>query len=137
MFQFICCRMYNQSCEEDLSVQRGPTLCCTLDNVPLIRSVTLFINFHTAFEDGIELVNLNRLLLNECGCPLVYFPAKNKGASFINLQFSAVCRGFSQEMIFLWLLLDVNTSSMRFSCHTCLCFNSFASAVWKDCCEIC
>ncbi|XP_062851183.1 transmembrane protein 150A-like [Trichomycterus rosablanca] len=28
--------MYNQSCEEDLSVQRGPVLCCTLDSVPLI-----------------------------------------------------------------------------------------------------
>ncbi|XP_073776119.1 transmembrane protein 150A-like isoform X6 [Danio rerio] len=28
--------MYNQSCEEDLVMQRGPTLCCTLDNVPLI-----------------------------------------------------------------------------------------------------
>ncbi|KAJ8402799.1 hypothetical protein AAFF_G00364710 [Aldrovandia affinis] len=28
--------LYNQSCEEELSVQRGPVLCCTLDNVPLI-----------------------------------------------------------------------------------------------------
>ncbi|KAF7710579.1 transmembrane protein 150A-like isoform X1 [Silurus meridionalis] len=28
--------LYNQSCEEDLPMQRGPTLCCTLDNVPLI-----------------------------------------------------------------------------------------------------
>ncbi|KAM9476615.1 transmembrane protein 150A [Clarias gariepinus] len=28
--------LYNQSCEEDLPLQRGPTLCCTLDNVPLI-----------------------------------------------------------------------------------------------------
>lgn len=28
--------MYNQSCEVDLPMQRGPTLCCTLDNVPLI-----------------------------------------------------------------------------------------------------
>ncbi|XP_051946081.1 transmembrane protein 150A-like [Xyrauchen texanus] len=28
--------MYNQSCEMDLPLQRGPTLCCTLDNVPLI-----------------------------------------------------------------------------------------------------
>ncbi|XP_056466040.1 transmembrane protein 150A-like [Gadus chalcogrammus] len=28
--------LYNQSCEEELYVQRGPTLCCTLDNVPLI-----------------------------------------------------------------------------------------------------
>ncbi|KAG9275232.1 transmembrane protein 150A-like isoform X1 [Astyanax mexicanus] len=28
--------MYNQSCEEDLPLQTGPTLCCTLDNVPLI-----------------------------------------------------------------------------------------------------
>ncbi|XP_012695879.1 transmembrane protein 150A-like [Clupea harengus] len=28
--------MYNQSCEEELPFQRGPTLCCTLDNVPLI-----------------------------------------------------------------------------------------------------
>ncbi|KAK1791579.1 hypothetical protein P4O66_013579 [Electrophorus voltai] len=33
----LCFRMYNQSCEEDLSMQRGPTLCCTLDDVPLIR----------------------------------------------------------------------------------------------------
>ncbi|KAJ3610386.1 hypothetical protein NHX12_022478 [Muraenolepis orangiensis] len=30
--------LYNQSCEEVLYVQSGPTLCCTLDNVPLIRS---------------------------------------------------------------------------------------------------
>ncbi|XP_050982072.1 transmembrane protein 150A-like isoform X1 [Labeo rohita] len=28
--------MYNQSCEVDLPMQRGPTMCCTLDNVPLI-----------------------------------------------------------------------------------------------------
>ncbi|KAG7492566.1 hypothetical protein MATL_G00015730 [Megalops atlanticus] len=28
--------VYNQSCEEKLSLQRGPVLCCTLDNVPLI-----------------------------------------------------------------------------------------------------
>ncbi|XP_036402765.1 transmembrane protein 150A isoform X2 [Megalops cyprinoides] len=28
--------LYNQSCEEDLSLQRGPLLCCTLDHVPLI-----------------------------------------------------------------------------------------------------
>lgn len=28
--------MYNQSCEVDLPMQRGPILCCTLDNVPLI-----------------------------------------------------------------------------------------------------
>ncbi|XP_060781745.1 transmembrane protein 150A-like isoform X1 [Neoarius graeffei] len=28
--------LYNQSCEDDLPMQRGPTLCCTLDNVPLI-----------------------------------------------------------------------------------------------------
>ncbi|KAB5581822.1 hypothetical protein PHYPO_G00180040 [Pangasianodon hypophthalmus] len=28
--------LYNQSCEEDLSMQSGPTLCCTLDHVPLI-----------------------------------------------------------------------------------------------------
>ncbi|KAF4090251.1 hypothetical protein AMELA_G00049780 [Ameiurus melas] len=28
--------LYNQSCEENLSMQMGPTLCCTLDNVPLI-----------------------------------------------------------------------------------------------------
>ncbi|XP_041715288.1 transmembrane protein 150A-like [Coregonus clupeaformis] len=28
--------LYNQSCEEKLSLQRGPVLCCTLDNVPLI-----------------------------------------------------------------------------------------------------
>lgn len=28
--------LYNQSCEEELHLQRGPTLCCTLDNVPLI-----------------------------------------------------------------------------------------------------
>ncbi|XP_062331021.1 transmembrane protein 150A-like [Osmerus eperlanus] len=27
---------YNQSCEEKLSVQRGPVLCCTVDNIPLI-----------------------------------------------------------------------------------------------------
>ncbi|XP_046888450.1 transmembrane protein 150A-like isoform X2 [Hypomesus transpacificus] len=27
---------YNQSCEEELSVQRGPVLCCTVDNIPLI-----------------------------------------------------------------------------------------------------
>ncbi|KAL4612932.1 transmembrane protein 150A-like isoform X1 [Arapaima gigas] len=28
--------VYNLSCEEDLSLQRGPVLCCTLNNVPLI-----------------------------------------------------------------------------------------------------
>ncbi|XP_023676170.1 transmembrane protein 150A isoform X2 [Paramormyrops kingsleyae] len=28
--------VYNQSCEVDLSMQRGPVMCCTLDNVPLI-----------------------------------------------------------------------------------------------------
>ncbi|XP_059421528.1 transmembrane protein 150A-like [Carassius carassius] len=28
--------MYNQSCDVDLPMQRGPTMCCTLDNVPLI-----------------------------------------------------------------------------------------------------
>ncbi|KAK2921858.1 hypothetical protein Q8A73_001343 [Channa argus] len=28
--------LYNQSCKEDLHLQTGPTLCCTLDNVPLI-----------------------------------------------------------------------------------------------------
>ncbi|KAL2083529.1 hypothetical protein ACEWY4_021302 [Coilia grayii] len=28
--------LYNQSCEEELPLQRGPILCCTLDNVPLI-----------------------------------------------------------------------------------------------------
>ncbi|XP_042624598.1 transmembrane protein 150A-like [Cyprinus carpio] len=28
--------MYNHSCEVDLPMQRGPTMCCTLDNVPLI-----------------------------------------------------------------------------------------------------
>uniref|UniRef100_A0A8C8I7W7 Zgc:154058 n=1 Tax=Oncorhynchus tshawytscha TaxID=74940 RepID=A0A8C8I7W7_ONCTS len=28
--------LYNQSCEEELYLQSGPTLCCTLDNVPLI-----------------------------------------------------------------------------------------------------
>lgn len=32
-------RLYNQSCEEELYLQSGPSLCCTLDNVPLIRSV--------------------------------------------------------------------------------------------------
>ncbi|KAK0139740.1 Transmembrane protein 150A [Merluccius polli] len=30
--------VYNQSCEEELYVQSGPTLCCTLDNVPLISN---------------------------------------------------------------------------------------------------
>ncbi|XP_068597717.1 transmembrane protein 150A-like [Brachionichthys hirsutus] len=28
--------LYNQTCEEELVMQSGPTLCCTLDNVPLI-----------------------------------------------------------------------------------------------------
>ncbi|XP_006783920.1 transmembrane protein 150A isoform X2 [Neolamprologus brichardi] len=28
--------LYNQSCEEELYLQSGPSLCCTLDNVPLI-----------------------------------------------------------------------------------------------------
>ncbi|KAJ8361446.1 hypothetical protein SKAU_G00179710 [Synaphobranchus kaupii] len=28
--------LYNQSCEVELPLQRGPVLCCTLDNVPLI-----------------------------------------------------------------------------------------------------
>ncbi|KAG5831439.1 hypothetical protein ANANG_G00303730 [Anguilla anguilla] len=28
--------LYNQSCEMELPLQRGPVLCCTLDNVPLI-----------------------------------------------------------------------------------------------------
>lgn len=32
-------RLYNESCEEPLPLQRGPVLCCTLDNIPLIRSV--------------------------------------------------------------------------------------------------
>lgn len=36
-----CSRLYNVSCEEELFLQSGPTLCCTLDNVPLIRSVSL------------------------------------------------------------------------------------------------
>uniref|UniRef100_A0AAV2JNP4 Uncharacterized protein n=1 Tax=Knipowitschia caucasica TaxID=637954 RepID=A0AAV2JNP4_KNICA len=31
--------LYNQSCEEELYLQSGSTLCCTLDHVPLIRSV--------------------------------------------------------------------------------------------------
>uniref|UniRef100_A0A3Q2PD08 Transmembrane protein 150A-like n=1 Tax=Fundulus heteroclitus TaxID=8078 RepID=A0A3Q2PD08_FUNHE len=30
------CRLYNDSCEEQLPTQRGPELCCTLDNIPLI-----------------------------------------------------------------------------------------------------
>lgn len=33
-------RLYNASCEEKLPLQRGPVLCCTLDNIPLIRSVS-------------------------------------------------------------------------------------------------
>ncbi|XP_007570395.1 PREDICTED: transmembrane protein 150A-like [Poecilia mexicana] len=28
--------LYNESCEEQLPSQRGPELCCTLDNIPLI-----------------------------------------------------------------------------------------------------
>uniref|UniRef100_A0A3Q1GJU5 Transmembrane protein 150A-like n=1 Tax=Acanthochromis polyacanthus TaxID=80966 RepID=A0A3Q1GJU5_9TELE len=28
--------LYNESCEEPLQLQRGPVLCCTLDNIPLI-----------------------------------------------------------------------------------------------------
>lgn len=32
-------RLYNASCEEPLPLQRSPVLCCTLDNIPLIRSV--------------------------------------------------------------------------------------------------
>uniref|UniRef100_A0A8P4K2P5 CWH43-like N-terminal domain-containing protein n=1 Tax=Dicentrarchus labrax TaxID=13489 RepID=A0A8P4K2P5_DICLA len=28
--------LYNVSCEEQLPLQRGPVLCCTLDNIPLI-----------------------------------------------------------------------------------------------------
>lgn len=28
--------LYNESCEEELHLQRGPVLCCTLDNIPLI-----------------------------------------------------------------------------------------------------
>ncbi|XP_053701169.1 transmembrane protein 150A-like [Synchiropus splendidus] len=28
--------LYNESCEQQLPFQRGPVLCCTLDNVPLI-----------------------------------------------------------------------------------------------------
>uniref|UniRef100_A0A3Q1AJB6 CWH43-like N-terminal domain-containing protein n=1 Tax=Amphiprion ocellaris TaxID=80972 RepID=A0A3Q1AJB6_AMPOC len=28
--------LYNESCEEPLPLQRGPVLCCTLDNIPLI-----------------------------------------------------------------------------------------------------
>ncbi|MED6245020.1 hypothetical protein ATANTOWER_029729 [Ataeniobius toweri] len=28
--------LYNQSCEEELHLQSGPSFCCTLDNVPLI-----------------------------------------------------------------------------------------------------
>ncbi|KAJ7987537.1 hypothetical protein DPEC_G00327520 [Dallia pectoralis] len=28
--------LYNQSCEEKLSLQTGPVMCCTLDNVPFI-----------------------------------------------------------------------------------------------------
>nr|XP_046232833.1 transmembrane protein 150A-like isoform X2 [Scatophagus argus]XP_046232834.1 transmembrane protein 150A-like isoform X2 [Scatophagus argus]XP_046232835.1 transmembrane protein 150A-like isoform X2 [Scatophagus argus]XP_046232836.1 transmembrane protein 150A-like isoform X2 [Scatophagus argus] len=28
--------LYNASCEEQLPLQRGPVLCCTLDNIPLI-----------------------------------------------------------------------------------------------------
>ncbi|KAG7232356.1 hypothetical protein INR49_008945 [Caranx melampygus] len=30
---------YNESCEEQLPLQRGPELCCTLDNVPLISLI--------------------------------------------------------------------------------------------------
>uniref|UniRef100_A0A3P9PZ40 Zgc:154058 n=1 Tax=Poecilia reticulata TaxID=8081 RepID=A0A3P9PZ40_POERE len=33
--------LYNQSCEEDLHLQSGPSFCCTLDNVPLIKCGTL------------------------------------------------------------------------------------------------
>lgn len=33
-------RVYNESCVEPLPLQRGPVLCCTLDNIPLIRSVS-------------------------------------------------------------------------------------------------
>ncbi|TMS22184.1 Transmembrane protein 150A [Larimichthys crocea] len=32
--------LYNASCEEPLPLQRSPVLCCTLDNIPLIRSVS-------------------------------------------------------------------------------------------------
>ncbi|XP_026171715.1 transmembrane protein 150A-like isoform X4 [Mastacembelus armatus] len=28
--------LYNESCEEQLPLQRGPVLCCTLENIPLI-----------------------------------------------------------------------------------------------------
>uniref|UniRef100_A0A3B3BA60 Transmembrane protein 150A-like n=1 Tax=Oryzias melastigma TaxID=30732 RepID=A0A3B3BA60_ORYME len=35
--EHVCvCRLYNESCEEPLPLQRSPVLCCTLDNVPLI-----------------------------------------------------------------------------------------------------
>ncbi|XP_030629100.1 transmembrane protein 150A [Chanos chanos] len=34
--------VYNQSCEEPLSMQRGPELCCTLDNIPLISKCGTF-----------------------------------------------------------------------------------------------
>ncbi|KAG7216351.1 hypothetical protein INR49_021756 [Caranx melampygus] len=36
MGDWVGVRLYNQSCEEELYLQSGPTLCCTLDNVPLI-----------------------------------------------------------------------------------------------------
>ncbi|KAF6731464.1 Transmembrane protein 150A [Oryzias melastigma] len=34
--------LYNQSCEEKLYLQSGPSLCCTLDNVPLISKCGTF-----------------------------------------------------------------------------------------------
>uniref|UniRef100_A0A3Q4HT26 Zgc:154058 n=1 Tax=Neolamprologus brichardi TaxID=32507 RepID=A0A3Q4HT26_NEOBR len=38
--------LYNQSCEEELYLQSGPSLCCTLDNVPLIMVIVLLRYAH-------------------------------------------------------------------------------------------
>lgn len=98
------CRLYNASCEVQLPMQMGPVLCCTLDNVPLIRSDMLpagcaGISPDKARFQNVIFLSLFFLLMNfllfeyflcflALQCPTVYWNVvlKESGLTFIQLQ---------------------------------------------------
>lgn len=59
-------RLYNASCEVQLPMQMGPVLCCTLDNVPLIRSdaVRRNVSWQSTFLFIVSFFSLVFSLLN-------------------------------------------------------------------------
>ncbi len=99
------CRVYNSSCETSLALQSGSDLCCTLDNIPLIR----YQKHNILLEDKLKGINCHTCFWSSwCVCSKCgdvppescWFSLLCSTASFVSKWFTdSMIRWFSDSLI--------------------------------------